>query len=65
MELDVTGVTTADNNQTVWPSIIIHDNVTYTQRYLTLSIEFLSGQYMHIEQKEEYTGGYIYFKNKG
>ena len=55
MELDVTGNTTlSDINSHFIP--ILQDGVTYYQRGLTLSVEYLSGNFMYIEQKEEYTG---------
>ena len=57
MELDVTGNTTlSDINSHFIPISVLQDGVTYYQRGLTLSVEYLSGNFMYIEQKEEYTG---------
>ena len=57
MELDVTGNTTlSDINSHFIPISVLQDGVTYYQRGLTLSVEYLSGNFMYIEQIEEYTG---------
>ena len=57
MELDVPGNTTiSDTNSTIPSRVVFQDGGIYYLRVLTLSMEFLSGLFMHIEQKEEYTG---------
>ena len=54
MELDVTGNTTiTDSNNT---STVTLDGVVYTYREISISMDFLSGIFMNIEQKPEYTG---------
>jgi hypothetical protein len=55
MELDVIGSTTiTDNNKT--RNITGPDGIIYTERKLSLSVEFLGGLFMKIDQKPEYTG---------
>ena len=54
MELDVTDNTTiTDSNNT---STVTLDGVVYTYREISISMDFLSGIFMNIEQKPEYTG---------
>jgi hypothetical protein len=55
MELDVIGNTTIiDNNKL--RNITGPDGTILTERSLSLSVEFLGGLFMKIEQKVEYTG---------
>jgi hypothetical protein len=54
MELDVTGNTTVLDSDKL-RSITIGGTL-YTERRLLLSVEFLGGLFMKIEQKAEYTG---------
>ena len=55
MELDVIGNTTLiDNNKL--RNITGPDGTIFTERCLSLSVEFLGGLFMKIEQKVEYTG---------
>jgi hypothetical protein len=55
MELDVIGNTTIiDNNKT--RNITGPDGSLYTERKLSVSVEFLGGLFMKIDQKPEYTG---------
>jgi hypothetical protein len=55
MELDVIGNTTIiDNNKLT--NINGSDGTIFTERRLSLSVEFLGGLFMRIDQKPEYTG---------
>jgi hypothetical protein len=55
MELDVFGNTTITDNNRL-RKFTGPDGTTYTERRLLLSVEFLGGLFMKIEQKMEYTG---------
>ena len=54
MELVVIGNTVVANNKT--RNATAPDGTTYTERRLSLSVEFMGGLFMKIEQKVEYTG---------
>ena len=54
MELDVTGNTTITDSKNT--STVTLDGVVYMYREIIISMDFLSGIFMNIEQKPEYTG---------
>ena len=54
MELDVTGNTTITDSKNT--STVTLDGVVYMYREISISMDFLSGIFMNIEQKPEYTG---------
>jgi hypothetical protein len=55
----VIGTTTMDDTATL-PNTTLNGTV-YTERRLELSVEFLGGLFMNIEQKAEYTGFLSFF----
>jgi hypothetical protein len=59
MELDVIGTTTMDDTATLQNTTL--NGTVYTERRLYLSVEFLGGLFMNIEQKAEYTGFLSFF----
>ncbi len=57
MELVVIGNTVVVNNKT--RNATAPDGTIYTERRLSLSVEFMGGLFMKIEQKVEYTGNSV------
>jgi hypothetical protein len=56
MELDVIGNTTITDSIIKFRNITGPDETVYTGRRLSVTIEFLGGLFMKIDQKPEYTG---------